>query len=134
MKREAQVRERFAAQSVMTTLAARIVAVKDGSCVVEAPVRSLVSDGSGRAHSALISAIGEAAALSAALSLDGADDTARMVEIKINLLPVTFGEAVRASAQVMARDGALVVVAAEVVVLDGDTAQPVARLQGTVLA
>ena len=130
---ETRVRASFAQQTMMQTLAASLISVEPGCCVIRAPIVDHLRQQHGAAHAGLAFTLGDTAAGYAALSMMPGDTEVMTVEMKINLLSPALGEALEAVGQVMRAGKRLTVVTAEVFALQGETRKSVALLQGTMI-
>ena len=82
----------FKAQSMMGTLGAEITRLKEGLCVITAPILPGSRQQQDFGHAALTFAIGDSAAGYAALSVMPEDREVMTVEMKINLLAPAAGD------------------------------------------
>ncbi|PWE27071.1 phenylacetic acid degradation protein [Pararhodobacter marinus] len=130
---ETRVRASFAQQTMMQTLAASLISVEPGRCVIRAPIVDHLRQQHGAAHAGLAFTLGDTAAGYAALSMMPGDTEVMTVEMKINLLSPALGEALEAVGQVMRAGKRLTIVTAEVFALQGETRKSVALLQGTMI-
>ncbi|VVT06856.1 Phenylacetic acid degradation-related protein [Roseovarius sp. EC-HK134] len=130
---EQKIRRSFAAQAMMTTLGARLVALSDGATVIEAPILPGSRQQHGFGHAGLTFAIGDSAAGYAALSLmaDGAE--VLTTEMKINLLAPAQGERLIARGRVIKPGRRLVIVQADVYALQDGVETHIALLTGTMI-
>ena len=126
---ETRVRESFARQGLMTTLGASLLTVAPGRVeIVVAP-----AGGVDRQHG-LVSAVADAAAGYAALSLAPADREATTTEFKISFLAPAKGEKLVARARVMKGGDTLILVQSEVFVDKGGQERLVALLTATMMS
>lgn len=123
----------FAAQGLMATLGAELVAAGPGRVVVAAPIRPEVGQQHGFAHAALAFALGDSAAGYAALSLMPEGAEVLTVEMKINLLAPAAGERLVATGEVAKSGRRLSVVTAEVRAEAAGQSRLVALMQGTMI-
>lgn len=130
----ARIRANVAAQGIMRTLAAEVVALAPGEVTLAAPIRAEVSQHHGYAHAAVAFALGDNAAGFAAQSLMGADEGVLTVEMKINLLAPAAGARLIATGRVERAGRRLTVTRSEVVAEGADGARVVvALMQGTMI-
>lgn len=128
-----RIKDSFARQGMMETLGAQIDSIAPGEVVISAPITPATSQQHGVAHAALAFAIGDSAAGYSALSMMEPDQEVVTAEIKINLLTPARGERLRATGRVVKFGGRLVVVAADIHTIDGDTETLTAIMQGTMV-
>lgn len=129
----ARVRESFAAQSMMTTLGARIAALDPGTCTIVAPILPGARQQQGYGHAALTFAIGDTAAGYAALTMMPPDREVVTAEIKINLLSPATGDRLVAEGRVIRAGRRIVTVEAHVFAETRDSRRRVAVLLGTMI-
>lgn len=131
---ERKVRESFAAQGMMRTLGARLIAVAPGRCTISAPIRPETGQQHGFAHAGLAWSIGDSAAGYAALSLMDPGCEVLTTEMKINLLAPATGTQLVAEGRVL-RDGKRLVVVASDVHAEDETGRRrhIATMLGTML-
>ena len=128
-----RIRQSFAAQSLMTTLEARITALAPGMVEITAPILPGGRQQQGAGHAGVTFALADTAAGYAALSLMPEDREVMTVEAKINLLAPAMGEALVARGRVVKAGRRLTVVVAEVFVVSDGTETCIAILQGTMI-
>ncbi|MFO7854450.1 MAG: PaaI family thioesterase [Paracoccaceae bacterium] len=128
---EARVRDGFAAQGLMRTFGAEIVALEPGLAVLAAPITPAVSQHHGFAHAALAFALGDNAGGFAATSLLGPGESVVTVEQKVNFLAPARGQRVVAEGRVERGGRRLSVVRAEVFAEGPEGRVAVALLLGT---
>lgn len=129
----AEIRASFAAQGLMRTLGAGLVALDPGRAVVAAPIRAESSQQHGFAHAGLTFALGDSAAGYAALSLMPEGAEVLTVEMKINLIAPAAGDRLVATGRVVKAGRRLIVVGAEVMAEADGQARLIALLQGTMI-
>lgn len=127
------IRDSFAAQSMMTTLGARLSALSPGRVEITAPILDGSRQQHGFAHAGLTFAIGDSAAGYSALSLLPQGHEVLTTEMKINLLAPGRGERLIARGRVIKPGRRLVIVQADVYALDNGTETHVALLTGTMM-
>lgn len=131
----ARIRENFAAQGMMRTLAAEVVALAPGEVTLAAPIRPEVTQHHGYAHAAVAFALGDNAAGFAARSLMAPGAGVLTVEMKINLLAPAAGARLIATGRVERAGRRLTVTRSEVAAEAEDGARVVvALMQGTMMA
>lgn len=128
----AKLRASFAAQSIMHTFGAEIVALAPGHVTLAAEAAPHLRQQQGFAHAGLTFALGDSAAGYAALSLMAPEVEVMTVEMKINLLAPASGRLV-AEGRVLKPGRRLIVVAADVWAEVGTTRRHVGALQGTMI-
>lgn len=133
MSVEDRIRQSFAAQSMMTTLGARIVEVAEGRVTIAAPILPGSRQQHGHAHAGLTFAIGDSAAGYAALTVMPEGHEVLTAEMKINLLAPARGDRLVAEGRVERAGRRLIVVSAEVFAETGSDRRRVALLQGTMV-
>ncbi len=130
---EQKIRRSFAAQAMMTTLGARLVALSKGTTVIEAPILPGSRQQHGFGHAGLTFAIGDSAAGYAALSLMPEEVEVLTTEMKINLLAPAQGERLIARGRVIKPGRRLVIVQADVHALKDGVETHIALLTGTMI-
>lgn len=128
-----RIRRSFAAQSLMTTLEARITALEPGMVEITAPILPGGRQQQGAGHAGVTFALADTAAGYAALSLMPEDREVMTVEAKINLLAPAMGEALVARGRVVKPGRRLTVVTAEVFAIRAGAETCIAILQGTMI-
>jgi len=123
----------FAAQSLMTTLEARITGLEPGMVEITAPILPGGRQQQGAGHAGVTFALADTAAGYAALSLMPEDREVMTVEAKINLLAPAMGEALVARGRVVKAGRRLTVVTAEVFAVREGIETCIALLQGTMI-
>lgn len=129
----AHIHKSFAAQTLMTTLGARLVEVARGRVRIEAPVLPGSRQQHGFAHAGLSFAIGDSAAGYAALSLMPEGHEVLTTEMKIHLLAPAKGDLLVAEGRVLRAGRRLVIVEADIHAVDAEREAHVARLLGTMI-
>lgn len=128
-----RIKTSFEAQSMMSTLGARLADVDAGHVVITAPILDGSKQQQGFAHAALTFAIGDSAAGYAGLTTLPLDAEVVTAEMKINLLAPAQGDLLRAVGRVIKPGRRLVVVAADVFAATNGQERHVAALQGTLV-
>lgn len=131
---EQKIRQSFAAQSMMTTLGARLARMAEGAVEIEAPILAGSRQQQGFAHAGLTFAIGDSAAGYSALSVMPQDHDVLTTEMKINLLAPGRGALLVARGRVVRPGRRLVIVQSDVFAIDGGSETHVAMLLGTMVA
>jgi uncharacterized protein (TIGR00369 family) len=129
----ARIRESFAAQSLMTTFGAELVAVSDGHIEITAPLLPGSLQQQGFGHAGLTFSIGDSAAGYAALTGLPLDMEVVTAEMKINLLAPAKGDHLKATGRVIKPGRRLTVVGAEVHAIAEGRETLIAVLQGTMV-
>jgi uncharacterized protein (TIGR00369 family) len=127
------VRDSFARQGLMTTLGAHIVTIEPGFCVIEMPYAPGVSQQQGFFHGGAIGAIADTAAGYAAYSLMPAGSEILTVEYKLNLVRAAVPPTLRAEGRVLRAGKMLTVCRADVYHQSGNSMEPCALLQSTLM-
>ena len=130
---EQRVRHSFAAQSMMDTLGARIVALSPGECRIRAPIVAGARQQQGFGHAGLTFAIGDSAAGYAALTVMDKQSEVVTAEIKINLLAPAKGDYLLAEGRVLRPGRRLITVQSDVWAVTGDARRQIATLLGTMV-
>ncbi|MCZ0812667.1 MAG: PaaI family thioesterase [Pseudomonadota bacterium] len=128
-----KIRESFAAQSMMTTLGAKMVHVASGTTEIHAPILPGSRQQHGFAHAGLTFAIGDSAAGYAALSIMPDDHEVLTTEMKINLLAPGKGALLIARGKVIKPGRRLVIVQADVFARTEGKDTHIAMLTGTMI-
>lgn len=127
---ETRVRDSFAAQAMMRTAGAGIVALAPGRCTLSAPIAPGFTQQHGFAHAGLSFLLGDTACGYAALSLQPEDREVLTSEMKIHLLAPAIGTRLEARGEVIRAGRRLVVTRADIFALDETGAE---TLTGTLL-
>jgi len=130
---EASIRHSFAAQTMMATFGADLVAVSQGYARIEAPILPGSLQQHGYAHAGLTFAIGDSAAGYAALGVMPEGSEVLTTEMKINLLAPARGERLIARGRVIKPGRRLVIVQADVHAVEDGQETYVALLTGTMI-
>jgi len=130
---EASIRRSFAAQTMMATFGADLVAVSQGHARIEAPILPGSLQQHGYAHAGLTFAIGDSAAGYAALGVMPEGSEVLTTEMKINLLAPARGERLIARGRVIKPGRRLVIVQADVHAVEDGQETYVALLTGTMI-
>lgn len=128
---EAAVRSSFARQGMMRLLAAQLLEISPGYCVIAAPLRDETSQQHGFGHAGLGWSIGDSAAGFAALSLLEPDNEIVSVEMKINLLAPARGERLIAEGRIIRAGRRLLTVASEIYAEQQSVRTHIATMIGT---
>ncbi len=127
------VRDSFARQGLMATLAARILAIEPGFCVIEMDYAQAVSQQHGFFHGGAIGAIADSAAGYAAYSLMPPGSEILTVEYKINLIRPAVPPTLRAEGRVLRAGKTLTVCRADVYCVQPVGLEACAVLQSTLM-
>lgn len=128
-----EIADSFAAQTMMTTIGARIEAVTRGHCVLSAPIAEGLRQQHGFGHAALTFALGDVAAGYAALSMMDDGMEVLTAEMKINLIAPCTGGPLRAAGRVIKAGRRLVIAQSEVFAQQDGQEVMIALLQGTLV-
>ena len=128
-----RINRSFDAQTMMTTLGARIESIQEGRVEISAPLLPGSLQQQGFGHSGLTYSIGDSSAGYAALTTIPMDSEVVTAEIKMNLLAPAKGELLIARGRVIKPGRRLVVVASEVYALNDGAETLIAVLQGTMV-
>ena len=109
-----RVRESFARQGLMRTMAAKLTTVRPGYVEIELPFSEELSQQHGFFHAGGIASIVDTAGGYAGASLFGAGDGVLTVEFKLNLLAPADGDLIIASGSVVKPGRTLTVTTGEV--------------------
>lgn len=129
---EGWIRENFERQDFMKTIGAEIAVAAGGCAEVRVPVRAGLLQQHGHVHAGVISAIADAAARYAALSLWGPDTEVATAEFKVNLLSPARGDVLVARSRVVRSGKRLAVYASDVFSVAGGDEKRVATLLATI--
>ena len=128
-----RVEKSFAAQSMMTTLGAKLSRVADQDVEITAPLLPGSLQQQGFGHAGLTFSIGDSAAGYAALTMLPMESEVVTAELKINLLAPARGDLLVARGRVIKPGRRLVVVAADVYARDKGNETLIAVIQGTMV-
>lgn len=128
-----KIQASFAAQSMMTTLGAKLVRIEKGHVDIEAPITSGSLQQQGYAHAGLTFAIGDSAAGYSALTLLPETHEVLTTEMKINLLAPGAGERLIARGRVIRPGRRLIVVQSDVYAIEDGSETHIALLTGTMI-
>ena len=128
-----RIYDSFARQGMMSTLGATLTHVSPGHTTIKAPIRPETCQQQGAAHAGLSFAIGDSAAGYAALTKVPEDQEVVTSEMKIHLLTPAIGDCLIAYGKVLRAGRRLLVVTAEVYVLQDDIEKQVAFLTGSIM-
>jgi uncharacterized protein (TIGR00369 family) len=112
---ERKVRDSFARQTAMTTIGARLKALRPGHCEIELPYRADLCQQHGYLHAGYTTMIADTAAGYAAYSLMPPGSSVLTVEFKVNLMAPGEGERFIARGRVKKPGRTLTVVEADVI-------------------
>ncbi len=128
-----RIRKSFDAQSMMTTLGAKLIEIRTGYVRISAPILPGSRQQQGFGHAGLTFSIGDSAAGYAALTLLPLDQEVVTAEIKINLLAPAKGDHLIATGRIVKPGKRLSVVTSEVHAVADGTETLIAILQGTMV-
>lgn len=123
----------FAAQTMMGTLGAELLEIKEGLVRITAPLLEGTRQQQGFGHAGLTFSIGDSAAGYAALTLLPLDMEVVTAEIKVNLLTPARGDRLIATGRVIKPGKRLSVVTAEVHAENEGVQTLIAIFQGTMV-
>ena len=124
----------FAAQGLMATLGARLVAAADGVCAIEAPHGPHLAQQDGFFHAGATAAIADTAAGYAAYTLMEPGARVLTVEFKIALMRPAAGDLLRAEATVIRAGRSVTTVEATARVRRDGAWHDCARFLGTMMS
>ncbi len=128
-----KVRDSFARQTVMTTIGARIAALKPGYCEIELPFRRDLCQQHGFLHAGITTTIADSAAGYAAFSLMPRGSSVLTVEFKVNLMAPAAGDVFLGRGRVIKPGRTLLAVEAEVIARGPDGEKAVAQMLATMM-
>jgi uncharacterized protein (TIGR00369 family) len=128
-----KVRDSFARQTVMTTIGARVAALRPGYCEIELPYRSDLCQQHGFLHAGITTTIADSAAGYAAFSLMPPGSSVLTVEFKVNLMAPAAGEVFFGRGKVIKPGRTLTAVEAEVIARGADGEKAVAQMLATMM-
>ena len=128
-----KITESFAAQSMMKTMAVKIVKIDSGHVTLASPISTGCRQQQGFGHAALTFALGDTAAGYAALTMIPEDMEVLTSEIKVNLLAPAVGNRLRAEGRVIKPGRRLVVVQSDVYAETDEGEKHIAILTGTMV-
>lgn len=131
---EARVRASFAAQSMMTTIGARMEKLAPGECEIVMPFSEHIGQQHGFAHGGGVGMICDSACGYAALTLIPLDKEVVSVEYKINFLRPAVGEKFIARGRVRRAGKSMSVCEGEVEAVSGDKRTIIAVMLATMAA
>ena len=131
--KEAEIRQSFARQGMMTTLGVELLRLAPGEAELRLPHSERVNQQQGGFHGGAIGALADVAGGYAAMTMAPEGDEVTTVEYKINFLAAFAGGELRARGRVVRAGKRLIVTTAEVVHLAADgTETPCAVMQQTI--
>ena len=128
-----KVRDSFARQTVMTTIGARIAALRPGWCEIELPFRRDLCQQHGLLHAGITTTIADSAAGYAAFSLMPRGSSVLTVEFKVNLMAPAAGDVFLGRGRVIKPGRTLLAVEAEVIARGPDGEKTVAQMLATMM-
>ena len=128
-----KVRDSFARQTVMTTIGARIAALRPGFCEIELPFRRDLCQQHGFLHAGITTTIADSAAGYAAFSLMPRGSSVLTVEFKVNLMAPAAGDVFLGRGKVIKPGRTLLAVEAEVIARGEDGEKAVAQMLATMM-
>jgi uncharacterized protein (TIGR00369 family) len=130
---DTKVRNSFARQTVMTTIGARLAALKPGYCEIELPFRRDLCQQHGFLHAGITTTIADSAAGYAAFSLMPPGASVLTVEFKVNLMAPAAGEVFVGRGRVIKPGRTLLPVEADVIARGPDGEKSVAQMLATMM-
>jgi uncharacterized protein (TIGR00369 family) len=128
-----KVRDSFARQTVMTTIGARIAALRPGYCEIELPFRGDLCQQHGFLHAGITTTIADSAAGYAAFSLMQPGSSVLTVEFKVNLMAPAAGDVFIGRGRVIKPGRTLLAVEADVIARGPDGEKSVAQMLATMM-
>jgi uncharacterized protein (TIGR00369 family) len=130
----ARCRSSFEKQQFMTTLGARLVAVRPGEVIIELPFGSHLTQQHGFLHAGAVTSIVDSACGYAALSVMPEGAAVLTVEFKINLMKPAAGAVFRATGKVLKSGKSLTVCSGVVEANNANEWSTIAVMQATMMA
>lgn len=130
---EARVRESFAKQTIMTTIGAKVLAVRPGEVEVILPFADNILQQHGFIHAGAVATIADSACGYAALSVMPRDAAVLTTEFKINLLSPAKGDRLRAVGRVVRSGRTLVITLGEVFAEAAGVSKQVAMITASMM-
>lgn len=132
---EADVRDSFARQTVMSSIGAQLTRVEPGICEITLPYKIELTQQNGFLHAGIVTTIADSACGYAAYSLMPQGSDVLSVEFKVNLMRPAKGVSFTAIAEVLKPGKTLTVVRADVFAInEHNERQLVATMLGTMMA
>lgn len=131
---ETRVRESFARQKLMTTLAADLKEISPGKVIIEMPFDEKFTQQHEFMHAGIITAIVDSACGYAAFSLMPADTEVLSIEYKVNFLSPAVGERFIARGQVVKAGRTITVCEGDVTALNEGKEKTVATMLATMIS
>ena len=131
---EARCRSSFEKQRFMSTLGARLVAIRPGEVIIELPFGSHLTQQHGFLHAGAVTSIVDSACGYAALSLMPEGAAVLTVEFKINLMKPAAGSVFRATGKVLKSGKSLTVCSGMVEANNENEWSTIAVMQATMMA
>ena len=123
---EAEIRDSFAHQGMMTTMQAEVAALAPGECTLRAPFSHAVGQQHGAFHAGATSSLGDSAAGYAAKTLMPAGSDVLATSFSINLVRPAVGAWLEARAKVVKGGRTLTVSQVDMVVCEADGSEKLA--------
>lgn len=130
---EAKIRSSFSKQSMMQTMGATLADVSEGCVTLKAALLDSCKQQHGFGHAALTFGLGDSAAGYSALSVMPLDAEVLTSEMKIHLLAPAKGQQLEAIGKVIKPGKRLVIVQAEVFVIEKGHRTQIALMTGTMV-
>ena len=130
---EAEVREGFSRQSIMSHFTARLGRLAPGEAEILLPFRNDLCQQNGMIHAGVLTAIADSACGAAAFSLMPPGSDVLSIEFKINLVAPALGEGFVARARVIGAGKTITACAADVFAVSARGETLVATMLGTMM-
>ena len=131
---EARCRSSFEKQRFMSTLGARLVAIRPGEAIIELPFGGHLTQQHGFLHAGAVTSIVDSACGYAALSVMPEGAAVLTVEFKINLMKPAAGSVFRATGKVLKSGKTLTVCSGTVEADNENEWSTIAVMQATMMA
>lgn len=131
---EVRCRSSFEKQQFMSTLGARLVAIRPGEVIIDLPFGSHLTQQHGFLHAGAVTSIVDSACGYAALSVMPEGAAVLTVEFKINLMKPAAGSVFRATGKVLKAGKTLTVCSGTVEASNENEWSTIAVMQATMMA
>lgn len=128
-----RVAESFSRQAVMTTLGARLLAVRPGEVEIEMPFNPGLTQQHGFLHAGIVTTVMDSACGYAAFSLMPEEAGVLSIEFKVNLLRPARGERFRFVGRVLKAGRTITVCEGQAFARDGETETLVSTMTCTLM-
>ncbi len=130
---EAELRDGFSRQSIMTHFSARIGRLTPGEVEILLPFRDDLCQQNGLIHAGVLTTIADSACGGAAFSLMPSGSDVLSIEFKINLVAPASGESFAARARVIRAGKTVTACAADIYAINAGSETLVATMLGTMM-